>query len=227
MADNKHGSPGVGWHSGVGKYVARMMVAGKRVSLGYYATAEEAGRAYQVARKKTPPVEAGRPAVSNMRTINEAATLRVGQTMTLPDSGQVYTVLRVEQRTSEAGNAFEARHWGSHCRNCGEPFEAMTLGHSKGVIRTCEAHRWHPAPKAAPKRAKTAPKRAEAAPCPPPVLLTYADILGPALYARLRADMLAAGLRTVGDVPEYRAISAEAARLGCSVHDVAGVWELV
>lgn len=53
--NNSSGYPGVHFHKHANKYVARITLNGKKISLGYYATAEEAFRAYQLAKIKYHP----------------------------------------------------------------------------------------------------------------------------------------------------------------------------
>ncbi len=48
--NNTSGCPGVHWRPTVGKWQARIGVHGKRISLGHWATAEEAAAAYERAK---------------------------------------------------------------------------------------------------------------------------------------------------------------------------------
>jgi len=50
--DNRTGFLGVGFHKGTGKYVARIGINGKTLSLGYFDNPESAHQAYVVAKKK-------------------------------------------------------------------------------------------------------------------------------------------------------------------------------
>lgn len=50
--DNTSGYKGVNWHSGKGKWVARLSFKGKRISVGSYITAEEANIALEAKRKE-------------------------------------------------------------------------------------------------------------------------------------------------------------------------------
>lgn len=49
---NTSGFKGVSWHHGLGKWRARIAAHGGRLHLGYYDTAEDAGRAYETAATK-------------------------------------------------------------------------------------------------------------------------------------------------------------------------------
>jgi len=50
--DNSSGFKGVGWHKGLKKWVARITVGGKKISLGVFSDSKTAGKAYDVATKK-------------------------------------------------------------------------------------------------------------------------------------------------------------------------------
>lgn len=50
-SDNQYGTKGIRYHAPNGKYQARVIVNGRRVSLGYYFTVEEAARAYDLAAR--------------------------------------------------------------------------------------------------------------------------------------------------------------------------------
>lgn len=52
--DNSSGFPGVSFHIGSKKYIARIRLNGKRVHLGYFSTAEEAAEAYEQAKRTRP-----------------------------------------------------------------------------------------------------------------------------------------------------------------------------
>lgn len=51
-SSNTSGFPGVHWRPTVGKWQARIGIGGKRISLGHYATAEDAASAYQQAKPR-------------------------------------------------------------------------------------------------------------------------------------------------------------------------------
>lgn len=51
-ASNKAGIRGVSWSAGNSKWRAQIQVMGKKISLGYYATIEDANASYQAAAKK-------------------------------------------------------------------------------------------------------------------------------------------------------------------------------
>src|SRR5262249_13150319 len=50
--DNSSGYPGVSYHVTAKKFIARVRIAGRRLHLGYFATAEEANAACEVAKSK-------------------------------------------------------------------------------------------------------------------------------------------------------------------------------
>lgn len=51
LKNNQTGVKGVSFHEKLGRYQARIRVNGKRMSLGYFKTAEEAGIAYATAAR--------------------------------------------------------------------------------------------------------------------------------------------------------------------------------
>jgi hypothetical protein len=51
IIENKHGYPGVTYKQNRGKYCAKIAINGKRIDLGYFNTAKEAGEAYQKAKQ--------------------------------------------------------------------------------------------------------------------------------------------------------------------------------
>lgn len=218
---NKFGSRGVSWHSGAGKFMARIVEDGRRVSLGYFATAEEASEAYASRR------ELRAQGASNVSLLRAAMArgARPGEALRLPD-GQVYELARVEQRVSGRGNVFPVYHWRSSCRECGAAFETATLRTARGLVRTCEAHRGA-APLSRPRRSPRKPDEAPRATQAPETLERPPLIfLGAAVIGRLRAEAEAKGVG-LGDLEEYRAIQAQAQRLGCSVREVAEHWDVV
>jgi hypothetical protein len=52
QSNNSHGSKGVAWDAQKQRWVARIMVRGKRVKIGRYRTREEAASAYAGAAEK-------------------------------------------------------------------------------------------------------------------------------------------------------------------------------
>lgn len=52
QSNNSHGSKGVAWDAQKQRWVARIMIRGKRMKIGRYRTREEATRAYAVAAEK-------------------------------------------------------------------------------------------------------------------------------------------------------------------------------
>jgi hypothetical protein len=52
QSNNSHGSKGVAWDAQKQRWVARIMVQGKRMKIGRYRTREEAARAYASAAEK-------------------------------------------------------------------------------------------------------------------------------------------------------------------------------
>lgn len=50
QVNSRTGVRGVGWHQGVGKWLARVQHHGKRITVGYFDTLEEAGEAVRLAR---------------------------------------------------------------------------------------------------------------------------------------------------------------------------------
>lgn len=217
---NKHGYRGVSWHSRYGKYEAKMLVGGRKVCLGSFATAAEAGEAYRAARAKTPALEPDKPTAygesvtSVVRAVRGDASLPVGHSVTVP-GGQAYELVRREVKAARDGRSYLVQHWRSACRICGEAYECTLLPQSKGLIRTCEEHRGL-------KRVRASgPRKAARAAEGVPLALLGREVLG-----RLHREARERGCE-LRELEEYQAIAAQAQALGKHVREVAEVWDLV
>jgi len=226
---NRHGYTGVSWHSRYKKFEARMIVRGRTVSLGSFATAAQAGAAYQAARARTPVPEPDQPRAygeniaSVARGLTGNTSLRVGHVVEMPYDGQPYTLTRLETATAADGRSYTVQHWRAPCRVCGEAFECTLYPQNKGFVRTCEMHR-KGRKGAARQRAAKAEDKAAA-----PVQAVGGEhpaLRGRAVLSRLHGEAKAASC-DVRELAEFQAIAAQAARLGCHFRDVAEGWGLV
>lgn len=142
MRQQAIGLRGVSYDSRSNRYVADIMISGKRRRIGSFYNALEASEAYEAARKENPAKGPfghvqGKATVqrSYAEFIARNPEVRAGLVWTTPD-GQRFVF---HSRKNTGFYLFT-----SHCRNCGEGFEtsvSVSPDIMAGVTRNCPKHR--------------------------------------------------------------------------------------